>query len=68
MLIAVIYPGGKHDMVKEYLLNQMIKEKSIEFFRRGDGWVNIFHDRVRGNGSVALYQGPERRQTMAEMH
>ncbi len=61
MLISVIYPDGKHDMVKDYLLTKMIEQQAIRQFKRSDGWISIDSDKVRGRGRK-FYNGPERRQ------
>ncbi len=60
MLIPVIYPDGKHDMVKSYLLDRLIAAQQIRQFRRSDGWVNIDSKQIRGK-SHNCYLGPERR-------
>jgi hypothetical protein len=61
MMIPVIYPNGRHDMVKDFLLNKMIIEQQITRFKRSDGWIDINSSRLRGKGRK-LYAGPERRQ------
>ena len=65
MLIPVIYPNGKHDMVKSYLLDRLIAAQQIRQFRRSEGWVDINSKQIRGKSNI-YYLGPERRaQEMA---
>ena len=61
MLIPVIYPNGRHDMVKDFMLTRMIEHQEIIQFKRKDGWINIKSDQVRAK-SRKFYNGPERRQ------
>ena len=67
MLISVIYQDGKHDMVKDFILNRLIEEKQITKFKRSDGWIDIKSDRLRGSGKPHRYAGPERRSSIIEM-
>jgi len=60
MLIPVIYPDGKHDMVKSYLLDRLIAAQQIRQFKRTEGWVDIGSKQIRGK-SHKSYLGPERR-------
>lgn len=64
MLIPVIYPNGRHDMVKDFMLSRMIEEMEISQFKRKEGWVNIKTDPVRRKRSL-IYSGPERRELEA---
>lgn len=61
MLIPVIYPNGRHDMVKDFMLTMMIERQEISQFKRSDGWVDIKSDKIRGK-KPKFYNGPERRQ------
>lgn len=61
MLIPVIYPNGRHDMVKDFMLTRMIERQEITQFKRSDGWVDIKSDKIRSK-SAKFYNGPERRQ------
>lgn len=61
MLIPVIYPNGRHDMVKDFLLTRMIEQEEIVQFKRQEGWIDIKSEKVRGR-SKKFYNGPERRQ------
>jgi hypothetical protein len=63
MVIRVMYPNKKFDMVKDSLLNKLITSgKIVKFFRSG-AWVTIGQDPTRGSGGV--YYGFERRQRAA---
>ena len=61
MLIPIIYPDGKHDQVKDFLLSRLIDEKNIAKFKRSSGWVDIFSDSIR-KPRKTYYDGPEKRQ------
>ena len=61
MMIPIIYPNGRHDMVKDFLLSKLIDEQEITQFKRSDGWVDIKAGKLRGY-SNGHYPGPERRQ------
>lgn len=63
MLIPVIYPDGKHDLVKDFMLSRLIDDQGIVQFKRKDGWISINADDIRANRSMSLYSGEERRQT-----
>jgi len=63
MLIPVIYPDGKHDLVKDFMLSRLIDDQGIVQFKRREGWISINADDVRINQSRSLYSGEERRQT-----
>lgn len=41
MLIKVIYHDNKHDMVKPFLLDDLIDAKKVKMFHRSDGWAII---------------------------
>ncbi|MCF6265387.1 MAG: hypothetical protein L3J57_02435 [Desulfuromusa sp.] len=66
MLIPVIYPNGKHDLVKDFVLTRLIADQDILKFKRSHGWVNITADNIRVIGSTSLYDGEERRQSELE--
>ena len=61
MLIPVVYPNGKHDQVKDFLLSRLIDEQSIAKFKRSSGWISISSDEIR-KPRKNYYDGPERRQ------
>jgi hypothetical protein len=66
MLIPVIYLSGKHDMVKDHLLDDLIEQLKILSFKRRDGWVNTAGSNIRRRSSQSnSYRGPERRQLQA---
>jgi hypothetical protein len=60
MLIRVMYFSDKYDMVKPFLLDELIASKRVKKFRRSDGWATIGIDPVRGRGGS--YRGNERRK------
>jgi len=60
MMIRVMYPDGKTEMVRPPLLNLLIKRERIQQFRRANGWSVIGQDPIRLNQS-SDYPGPERR-------
>jgi len=60
MLIPVIYPNGKHDLVKDFLLSRLIDDKSIVQFKRSSGWVSTTANNIRRLDRT-LYDGPKRR-------
>ncbi len=61
MLISVIYPNGRHDMIKDFMLGRMIELGEIKQFKRKDGWVNIETDKIRKRNS-RNYETIERRE------
>ncbi|SEA68032.1 hypothetical protein SAMN05660420_02850 [Desulfuromusa kysingii] len=60
MLIPVVYPNGKHDLVKDFLLSRLIDDMSIIKFKRNSGWVSTTANDIRRSNKVA-YDGPKRR-------
>ena len=60
MLIPVIYPNGKHDLVKDFLLSRLIEDNGIIKFKRSDGWVSTTAKNIRRSQSP-FYDGPKRR-------
>ena len=67
MLISVIYLDGKHDMVKDFILNRLIDEAKITKFKRCDGWVDIKKGPLRGMGKPLGYAGLERRTNIIQI-
>lgn len=61
MMIRVMYPDGKTEMVRPPLLNLLIERKRIRQFRREQGWVVLGEAPLRGKGA-ADYHGTERRR------
>ena len=60
MLIPVVYPDGKHDLVKDFLLSRLIEDKGIAKFKRSDGWVSTSSKNLRRSENP-FYDGPKRR-------
>lgn len=60
MLIPIIYPDGRHDLVKNHLLTGLIDRKEITCFKRSDGWVDIKKGPLRKTRRQ-FYSGRERR-------
>ena len=48
MLIPVIYPDGRHDLVKDFYLSYLIEQNNITQFKRKEGWAVVGRDPVRG--------------------
>jgi len=61
MLIPVIYPDGRHDLVKPFILDRLIEQRHIRSFKRSSGWVSLGVDPVRTNRGHNNYHGEERR-------
>ncbi|MCK4503956.1 MAG: hypothetical protein KAU22_13050 [Desulfuromonadales bacterium] len=61
MLIPIVYPDGKHDMIKGFLLSRLIDDKGIAKFKRSSGWISITSNKIRSS-QRSTYTGPERRQ------
>ena len=60
MEIKVIYHDNSAGVVKDYLLDDLLRAGKVVAFRRSSGWVTIGRDPVRQGGSE--YAGPERRR------
>lgn len=61
MLIRVIRADSRHDMVKEYQLDDLIDRGEIVKFQRSSGWVTIGVDPVRKRRQ-AIHRDQERRR------
>jgi len=61
LLIRVVYPDGKYDMVNGAALDRLIEKKAIRSFRRSSGWVLLGVDPVRNPKSQVEYAGEKRR-------
>lgn len=61
MLIPVIFNDGRQDMVKPFVLDQLIETKVIASFHRSSGWVVIGRDPIRSSAN-RIYCIPERRE------
>lgn len=60
MMIRVMYPDGKTEMVRPPLLALLIKRERIQQFRRDNGWSVLGKDPIRQH-QARDYPGPERR-------
>ncbi len=69
MMIPVMYPDGRHDLVKEFTLSRLIDVQGIVKFKRSNGWVSLDSGNIRATESNQPYYGEERRltETAAEM-
>jgi hypothetical protein len=47
MGISVILANGDEKIVPAYMLDYLIREKSLVAFQRSDGWVQIGRDPIR---------------------
>ena len=61
MLIPIVYTNGKHDLVKNFLLSQLIDDKRILKFRRSNGWVSISENNILRSEERPFYDGPKSR-------
>ncbi len=61
MMVRVIYPDNRYDMVKTSRLDDLISSKAIAKFERSSGWVTIGVDPIRSPKGTMTYAGPERR-------
>jgi hypothetical protein len=66
MMIRILYPDGRYDMVVVSQLNRLIAANRISGFRRATGWVFTDRDPIRKD-SKGFYLGPERRHPMGRM-
>lgn len=60
MMIPVVMKDGSEELVPRDELQSLISAQQVMFFKRGDGWVVIGRDKVRGYGGH--FQGKNRRQ------
>lgn len=65
MVLHVQYQNEKYDYIGAHILDKLLdKESLVGFFRPSEKrWVNIYHDRIRGEGGD--YLGSDRRQLNA---
>ena len=47
MMIQVQYTDGRHDLVKQQLLDRLLDSHRLARFRRSAGWVVVGKDPVR---------------------
>ena len=59
MHIWIMYENGNFDVVKSFLLDELISSNKIKKFLRSVGWVTVGLNTIRGKGGY--YKGPERR-------
>jgi hypothetical protein len=60
MLVRVMYQNAKFDIVKTFVLDELISSGKLKKFYRSQEWVTVGVDPVRGKG--VSYKGPERRK------
>ncbi len=60
MLIPVVLKDGHEELVSKDVLQFMMYNKQLLFFKRSDGWAVLGRDKMRSQKT--LYQGQERRQ------
>lgn len=63
MLLRVMYPGQRYDLIKAARLNEMIEAGKITMFQRSGGWVRVGIDPIRSKKTDPSYNGAERRQS-----
>ena len=63
MMIRVMYPDGKTEMVRPPLLKLLIERERISKFRRDSGWSVLGQDPLR-HEQWENYLGPERRSRL----
>ncbi len=49
MLISVIYQDDTHDLVKPFLLNELLAAGKVKKFLRFDGWATVGVSPMRRN-------------------
>lgn len=61
MLIRVEYADGRFDLVKPFLLENLLADNRIRKFVRNGQWVTVGRDPVR-RGRLTSYAGVDRRK------
>ena len=62
MGIQVVCDDSSLSNVSYFRLDFLIRTGRVVKFRRSNGeWVDVLHDRIRGDGG-GMYDGPERRR------
>ena len=61
MLISVIYQDDTHDLVKPFLLNELLAAGKVKRFLRSDGWAIVGTSPMRKNNSTQKSFDVERR-------
>lgn len=64
MLLRVMYLDGRYDFVSRDMLNSLIEQKSIQKFKRSDGWVDINSSNIRHPSHEKPRSLMERREHM----
>jgi len=59
MHVWIMYQNGNFDIVKSFLLEDLISSNKIKKFLRSEGWITVGVNTIRGQGGY--YEGPERR-------
>jgi hypothetical protein len=60
MMIRVEYPDGTQQLVRPYVLSQLISKQAITRFERSGGWAILGEARLRAAGGSFL-RGENRR-------
>jgi hypothetical protein len=68
MLLHVIYTDNHYDYVKDFMLDDLIESQKIAKFRRSAGWVTIGVDPIRARKHNRLFNGIERRSSVASLY
>ncbi len=66
MLVPVMLRNGTEEIVSSQVLERMLEENQVTFFRRHSGWVVVGRDPLRGMGGE-LYVGKERRTDLMRL-
>lgn len=61
MIVPVMLKDGTEELVDAKVLDRLLEEGRVAFFRRADGWVVVDEGPLRGMGG-RLYAGRERRE------
>jgi hypothetical protein len=61
VLISVIYQNNTHDLVKPFLLNELLAAGKVKKFLRSDGWAIVGVSPMRRNNTAYKSFDVERR-------
>lgn len=67
MMIPVMLKDGTDELVQPQVLDRLLEEDKVLFFKRSTGWVVIGRDPLRGMGG-GVYEGKERRSSLRSRH
>jgi hypothetical protein len=67
MMIPVMLKDGTDELVQPQVLDRLLDEDRVMFFKRSAGWVVIGRDPLRGMGG-GVYEGTERRSALRKPH